>query len=519
MLKTATALLLILLAPKLINAAVFDVTRLDDPVPDECSPSDCSLREAIIAANADKALDTVNLLAGVHLIDFPGGADNSDETGDLDIRTDLNVVGNDGVIDGQMLGRIMDIRMEAHVTMSNLTLRNGNSSIGTNGEINGGALAIGRGSLTLSNVDIVDNLAQVNGGGIYAYSGAAVFVENGFFSGNQSANGAGIYAAGEFTVLDSTFDDNEATTNGGALYLVGDKAASTIERTTLVNNISRFAGGAIWFAGAQSTLTIDGLIATGNHVTSGSNGGAIGIPTAAHSEVQITNSVFEANEAGNGGAISTPGQSGTFSVSHSLFRNNIASNTGAAIHVTGGLIEVTNVTFNGNEAVNRGGAVFNNGDPATVRLIHTTISDAIASEGSGIYVMGKSATVQLANNLIFASCDSAPGSTLSSAGGNVEGPGDTCQLDSINDLTQQNTSQLGLLTLGDNGGDTLTQQLSDQSVAIGNGYTKLCRFTTFDQRYAVRDAQCDSGAVEAGGAIGDLIFRDDNENTVPIESG
>ena len=34
------------------HAASFTVTRTDDPAPDGCTPGDCSLREAIIDANA-----------------------------------------------------------------------------------------------------------------------------------------------------------------------------------------------------------------------------------------------------------------------------------------------------------------------------------------------------------------------------------------------------------------------------------------------------------------------------------
>ena len=46
-----------------IPAVAFDfvVTRYDDPVPDGCIATDCSLREAVIAANVDAAADTIRL--------------------------------------------------------------------------------------------------------------------------------------------------------------------------------------------------------------------------------------------------------------------------------------------------------------------------------------------------------------------------------------------------------------------------------------------------------------------------
>lgn len=46
------------------EAASFQVTRFDDPVPDGCAVDDCSLREAVLAANALPGADTVRLWSG-----------------------------------------------------------------------------------------------------------------------------------------------------------------------------------------------------------------------------------------------------------------------------------------------------------------------------------------------------------------------------------------------------------------------------------------------------------------------
>src|SRR5690606_26473701 len=48
------------------NAATFEVTRGDDPAPDGCMADDCSLREALSAAQATPEADTVLLGAGQH---------------------------------------------------------------------------------------------------------------------------------------------------------------------------------------------------------------------------------------------------------------------------------------------------------------------------------------------------------------------------------------------------------------------------------------------------------------------
>ena len=88
------------------QAATFNVTRMDDPVPDGCNATDCSLREAVIDADQTPAEDTIVLPPGVYLIDFDVEFDNSAEVGDLDISTDMVFVGAPSTIDGQGLGRI-----------------------------------------------------------------------------------------------------------------------------------------------------------------------------------------------------------------------------------------------------------------------------------------------------------------------------------------------------------------------------------------------------------------------------
>jgi hypothetical protein len=107
-----------------IHAATFNVTRMDDPVPDGCNVNNCSLREAVIDADDTAAEDTIVLPAGNYLIDLVGDFDNGEETGDLDISTDMVFIGAPSTIDGQDITRIMDIRSDANVSLRNLTLQN-----------------------------------------------------------------------------------------------------------------------------------------------------------------------------------------------------------------------------------------------------------------------------------------------------------------------------------------------------------------------------------------------------------
>jgi len=45
------------------------VTRTDDPEPSGCSPGDCSLREAVVAANVTPGADTITVPAGYYALE------------------------------------------------------------------------------------------------------------------------------------------------------------------------------------------------------------------------------------------------------------------------------------------------------------------------------------------------------------------------------------------------------------------------------------------------------------------
>src|SRR3954451_5991808 len=50
------------------DAAIFQVTRQDDPAPGTCDPGDCSLREAVTAANGSSGQDTIILSGGTYVL-------------------------------------------------------------------------------------------------------------------------------------------------------------------------------------------------------------------------------------------------------------------------------------------------------------------------------------------------------------------------------------------------------------------------------------------------------------------
>jgi predicted outer membrane repeat protein len=482
-------------------ATSFNVTRLDDPVPDGCSVNDCSLREAVIAADQTQAKDTIVLPAGTYLIDLTG-SDSSETTGDLDISTDMLIVGASSIIDGQKLGRIMDIRSDANVTLRNLTLRNANYPY------NGGALNIGGGSLTLEAVTFEDNSGGGLGGAIYAFDDAVVNIDSCLFVNNIGDSGAAIAnfsSSTGITVRKTVFRGNKANQRG-IVYLSGRNSDSLLEDVTFDQNLANGSGGgAIFFLGRK--LLIDGLIATGNQVTGGKGGAVLTTGTAHAKEVRIVNAIFEGNKAKDGGAISVSGSPDLLDITHSSFISNVATNNGGALYLTGGMLDVTNVTFSGNQASSRGGA-FYIVSSTVLTMLHNTLSGGSASSGNALYInltsSGRSA--ELANNLIDGDCDISDVDDMTSLGGNIEGSGDTCVFDAGSDLVSQSKVQLGLLPLADNLGGTPTHKLTAVSVARGQGELATCASVKIDQLFENRGSPCNSGADES-----DTVFRDSFE--------
>lgn len=85
-----------------LYAANFTVTKTADTNDGTCD-ADCSLREAVIAANAAADVDTINLPSGNYILTIPG-IEAAALQGDLDILQSVNITGAgvaSTVIDGR----------------------------------------------------------------------------------------------------------------------------------------------------------------------------------------------------------------------------------------------------------------------------------------------------------------------------------------------------------------------------------------------------------------------------------
>ena len=235
-------------------AASFTVTKTADTNDGACN-ADCSLREAISAANANPGADSITVPAGNYVLTLLGSGEDFAATGDLDIRGGVTLTGAGAattIIDGNGTSvapdRVLHI-ISGSVSISAITIQNGNS-----GDFGGGIFAFS-GPLTLTNSMLTGNSAS-NGGGIF--NSTTTTLTNSTLSGNSagSGNGGGIYSlSGTVALTNSTLSGNSAPSGtGGGIYGLSGTVALT-NSTLSGNSAPSGAGGGIFSTNATITLT------------------------------------------------------------------------------------------------------------------------------------------------------------------------------------------------------------------------------------------------------------------------
>src|SRR5258706_13019398 len=271
--------------------------------------SDCSLREAITAANLDAGGDAIELVAGAtYTLDLTGGIIDM-ASDDLDVVTPIAVNGNGATITRSSLTpfRIFEVGALG-VATGNLALNDVTITNGDAGAENGGGVLVNQTSIlnvnttSISGVSIAGNRAA-NGGGVYVDQGGTLDVAV------LSTQGTSVDA--------SLLAGNVATGSGGGLYVsqtgsavIGNAQFLTVmNRSPLVDNSAGASGGAVYVAqggllNAQN-LAIAGSWIAGNDA--GGDGGGIFVDQNGTVDVQdtvISGSLVQGNDAGaNGGGI------------------------------------------------------------------------------------------------------------------------------------------------------------------------------------------------------------------------
>jgi CSLREA domain-containing protein len=218
-----------------VDPGILTVTKTADTSDGVCD-GDCSLREAIIVANATPGMNTIIVPAGTYTLSIAGTGEDAAITGDLDITDDVDLVGAGAattIIDGGGIDRVFDITgftMPA-VNISGVTIQNGNVSL--SGGFGGG---VSNGFATLSVVDstIRNNNAALYGGvsnvGTMTLSGVTI-------SGNTATGvggGGGIGNGGTMALTNTTISGN--TASGGSAIVNGPATGIALTNVTISDN-------------------------------------------------------------------------------------------------------------------------------------------------------------------------------------------------------------------------------------------------------------------------------------------
>jgi CSLREA domain-containing protein len=166
-------LLLLLLSP--VRGAEFAVDSFDDGLDSDpgdgvCATVDgrCTLRAAVMEANALPGLDRITLAPGRHTLALEGHQEDESATGDLDLTDDLVLSGaglGDTILDAGGLDRALDLH-GATLELRDLTVEGGRLADEDFWPMRGaGIRADGGSSLTLSRVLLQDNGADGYGNG------------------------------------------------------------------------------------------------------------------------------------------------------------------------------------------------------------------------------------------------------------------------------------------------------------------------------------------------------------------
>ena len=255
------------------------MTTVDDtPSNANCTVGSCTLRQAINASNLnDPGVGNQNAIQFAVGVSGPIGLVN----GTLFVSKDMIITGpTSGAglsVDGNHAVGIFSIAGATVVTISNLTIANGSGSFG-------GGVA-NHGTLTLTNVSLIGDVAANSGGGIYNDSTGTLTIANCTFSGNSAHAGGGIYTQtnmpqdGTLNLTNTTVSGNTArNSQGGGLFAFNTTV--TLTNTIIAANTDPMTGNAPDdITGAVASGSLNNLIGTGGSggLMNGTNGNLVNV--------------------------------------------------------------------------------------------------------------------------------------------------------------------------------------------------------------------------------------------------
>lgn len=408
---------LLILAPATAKAATFTVdTTADDPAADCLGENDCSLRGAVIAANAAAGSDTITLAPSTtYTLDEAGAGEEAAATGDLDVTSTITLQGTSTTIDANDLDRIFDVKPGASLSLSGVRLTDGSVS-GAAPLDNSGGLILNQGNLTATSVELTAGSATRAGGAVEATAGSTTTLDDVAITGNTAGsspgNGGGFHitGAGTVTITDSLVSGNSATNEGGGLW---NSSAGTMSITDTDISDNEVTVGATLFNGGGGVFQ--------------QGGGTNDAPVAAAGSITISGGTITGNSAQGSGPSSGGGilnVRGDVSITGTLIAGNTASRAGGGIEANGHPVDpatttLTGVILSANEvgASPGNGGGFHISGPGTTTVTESTVTDnGAANEGGGLW-NSSVGTMDVARSLVAGNTANGDGDLGDDEGG------------------------------------------------------------------------------------------------------
>jgi CSLREA domain-containing protein len=389
-------------------ATDYTVSKTADASDGVCD-ADCSLREGIIAANAQPGPDRIILGSSLSYTLTLGPADASGAltpgSGDLDVIDTLTIDGNGSTIDAAGLDRVFDIQGSFTVTINDLTMSNGvaRGFLSLGGGLNAVlANLILNGSTVTGNSTADESGSRDDGGGIAVVGSfdattgtttlAGLTLNSSVVSGNTGLNGGGIVCVlCTLAISQSSVSLNTATGgDGGGIDMVGNSSTLSMTSSAMASNAvsggSAQGGGlSIPFGTSTATLSRDRIVSN-----TGTTGSAI---YTAVGTVTASDNWWGCNYGPSAGGVGctglTNGVSGSVSTSPYLILKiaapaQLPAGTGSAV--------TADLTYNSVDADTSSGGTVPDGTSAvfsgTLGTFDTPSSPTMNGKAGDVYTAG-----------------------------------------------------------------------------------------------------------------------------------
>ncbi len=470
-----------------IPSATFTVTKTADTNDGVCN-ADCSVREAVVAANTAAGADLISVPAGTYQITI-AGVENTAASGDLDILQSTTITGagsgftslTAGASAASAIDKVLSINptfTSAFATsITGVTVRFGKnpSTYAVDGFAGGFDWeGSGTGTLVVTGSTIRDNLTtDGDGGGIAATNSSA--------------------GSGSFTMSTSTVQNNAPARTGvsspvGGGIFVGTTTPYLFTGSTIINNNVNGSGGqgqgagifAFGPSGSGGNSFVTSSIVSGNAAPS--DGG--GIYTTQRVDINSGDDINSNSSGRFGGGLFVNHNAATSTISKSNFRVNFAASTGGAIYL---------------------------GTTTTANVLNMSYSRVIANTSTsgltGLATAGGTANAALNWWGCNTTSVSAPCDTTGTAGGGTIGVTPWLQLRltaaTSPVLVGQTSSLTSSVLLDSSGGAVSTSNLDvliNRTVTWGSTFGSISGSQTFIQANGQATATYTGTAIGAGTA-------------------